>query len=429
MTAAALWLVTPDEEHPIAWHAGRAVARSEFVHSAAALAARLPDTRYALNVCRNRYAFVLGFAAACLRGQINLLPWSDAPAVLERSAHDYPDHHVLDDRCLELAAPRDAQVPDTETSWPCIAVDQRVAIVFTSGTTGSPQSHPKTWAALCATGRAVADALPAGLNIVATVPAQHMYGLETTIALPCASNCAVHDGRPFFPLDVQAALASIPAPRALVTTPAHLRVFVDSQVELPALELILSATAPLAAELASRAEALWQTVVHEIYGNTEAGVIAARRTVDGEEWQVIAGVELQQVGDGVRCVAPYLADSVLLQDSIRMKDARRFVLLGRSTDLIKVAGKRISLRELTQQLLDVPGVRDCVVFQPDPEARPAALVVASGLAARDIGAALARRVDASFVPRPLVIVDALPRNAVGKIEQAALLSAIRAHRE
>ena len=97
--------------------------------------------------------------------------------------------------------------------------------------------------------------------------------------------------------------------------------------------------------------------------------------------------------------------------------------------MVKIAGKRASLEALNRQLLGVRGVRDGVFFLPEARgartARLAALVVAPGCAARDILAALRGRIDAVFLPRPLLIVDALPRNATGKLTREALLALAR----
>lgn len=414
----------------IAWCGGKPVSRGELLRDAHELAKQLPDAQYVLNLCRDRYSFLTGFAAACLRGKISLLPSSDAPATIVQISHAYSDHHVLDDLHVNRArVVSHAGQPQPSSSWPSIEGDRCVAIVFTSGTTGAPQPHPKTWRELCATGRAVADQFAPRLNLVATVPAQHMYGLEATIALTCASGCSFHDGRPFFPQDIRAALASIPAPRALVTTPAHLRVCLESEVRFEPLEMILCATAPLESRLAAEAEAMWNTALHEIYGSTEAGVMATRRTTAGEEWNLLPGASLRTVGDSYVYSAPQLATPVELHDLIEPTGRNQFVLRGRSADLIKVAGKRASLTDITARLRKIPGVEDCVVFQPDPQGRPAALVVAAGLESRAIAAALAGVLEPSFVPRPLVVVQQLPRNAVGKFDRAALLAAIRSHDE
>ena len=60
--------------------------------------------------------------------------------------------------------------------------------------------------------------------------------------------------------------------------------------------------------------------------------------------------------------------------------------------------------------------------------RVAALVVAPGLSAQEVRQRLAPSVDPAFLPRPLLVVAALPRNDVGKLPREALLQAIKGHR-
>ena len=71
--------------------------------------------------------------------------------------------------------------------------------------------------------------------------------------------------------DVAQALHELPAPRVLVTTPVHLRALIESATVLPALQFVLSATAPLTEQLAGACESAWGAPVLEIYGSTETG--------------------------------------------------------------------------------------------------------------------------------------------------------------
>src|SRR5678809_572634 len=107
----------------------------------------------------------------------------------------------------------------------------------------------------------------------------------------------------------------------------------------------------------------------------------------------------------------------VLADVLEVVDAETFHLLGRSNDLINVAGKRSSIGHLDFHLNSIEGVRDGAFWMP-PESegdaagvvRLVAFVVAPGVAREPIVAA--------FLPRRIVHVDALPREATGKLTRA-----------
>jgi hypothetical protein len=107
-------------------------------------------------------------------------------------------------------------------------------------------------------------------------------------------------------------------------------------------------------------------------------------------------------------------------------DAQTFALHGRSEDMINVAGKRTSLAHLNHTLACVDGVLDCAFLMPeeaDPGivTRPMAFAVAPGRTREQLLAALRKQLDPVFLPRPLQLVEALPRNATGKLTREALL--------
>ncbi len=112
--------------------------------------------------------------------------------------------------------------------------------------------------------------------------------------LALQGGCPFWSGKPFYPQDICAALEAVPGPRLLVSTPFHLATLLDAEVPLPAVDLLLSATAPLSSALAARAEASCQAPLLEIYGSTESGQLASRRTTAGPAWELLSGVELEQ---------------------------------------------------------------------------------------------------------------------------------------
>jgi acyl-coenzyme A synthetase/AMP-(fatty) acid ligase len=429
-------LIEPDRSRrTLAWRGAHGVSQQQFLHDVRVLAARLPQASHALNLCEDRYRFMTAFAAVCLRGQTNLLPPGPAAGMIGEIAGAYPGCYALIDSAppelaLPLIAVQDTDGEASAQAVPVLRADHVAALVFTSGSTGAPQAHAKTWSSLVQIARYTAQHClgdsDSGASIVATVPSQHMYGLETTVMMALAGGCAAHAGRAFFPADLREALWQVPAPRVLVTTPVHLRACLASAHPFPPLLRIICATAPLEPELAAAAEAALGAPVVEIYGCTEAGSMATRRTVRTPLWQFFPGMRLNRRNGMDFVHGRHLSAPVTLPDVVVDLGRGRFRLCGRSADMLKVAGKRASLHELTTRLQRIPGVRDAVVFVPEPfagdAARPAALVVAPDLSESQILGALALTVDPVFLPRPLIRVPQLPRNAVGKLPRAALLA-------
>jgi len=423
-------------DRTIVFDGNRQVTLGRFLAQVRGLAAVLPAGRHAINLCEDRYRFLVAFCAVAVRGQTTLLPPSRAPAVIADELRRHADSYCIGDALLADPPPHFWRLPDVlpEQAGKPLSIDDNalVAIGFTSGSTGEPRPNPKTWRSFrTSTAQnlaALADLWPAATppQVVATVPPQHMYGMEMSVLLPLLGEVAVHAARPFFPEDIASALRAADAPRLLVTTPVHLRALVESSVELPTMAGIVSATAPLPATLAAAAEARFGCEVREVFGSTETCVIAHRRTAHETWWTPMPGVSMQPQPDGSLVHARHLAVPMPLADIVELDDAGRFRLCGRQADLLEIAGKRASLGDLTRTLTAIPGVRDGVVFQLDAcvagVARIAALVVAPHLDEAAILQALRCSIDPVFLPRKLRRVDALPRNETGKLPRAALLA-------
>jgi acyl-coenzyme A synthetase/AMP-(fatty) acid ligase len=431
---------TPDR--PVLWSHGKSVSVGELMQQVAAVARALPEGRHLINLCEHRDLFLIACCAALVRGHTNLLPSSRAEGVVEEVAAANPGSYRCDDAFVSKALKKvraqksreqDVAYRNFELPGNHVAVK-----AFTSGSTGVPQGHTKLWRSFSRSSalnamrmREVLEPLHGSARpwIVATVPPQHMYGLETSVLLALLSDMAVHAGRPLFPADIAAALAEVPEPRVLVTTPVHMRAIAGSGQSFPRTALVVSATAPLDAALSREIEKQLGTTVLEMFGSTETCVIATRRPSSEEAWHVYPEVILEPDAEGVAVNAPWFASPMRLQDLIERRPGNRFVIRGRNADMVEVAGKRASLADLTRRLLAIPGVKDAVVFQPDAAAagvvrRVAALVVAPDLTVEAITEQLAHNVDAAFIPRPLVRVTALPRNEVGKLPRDQLLAAL-----
>lgn len=417
-----------------AWQDGKAVTAQRFLTDVISLAERLPAHSYVLNLCGDRYRFMVGFAAAMLRGQISLLPPSHTSDLIERLARQYVGLYCLNDGAHSPGSLQTIPYPDLSdvnllpAPMPEISSTQVAAIVFTSGSTGNPMPNEKTWGAVSLSVTAEASRLGilnrGDLTLLGTVPPQHMYGFESTALIAMQGGVILHAAKPFFPADISAALQQIPGPRALITTPVHLRALINSDTDLPKLELIVCATAPLSRELALLAVARFGAPLHEIYGFTEAGQIASRVTAETDEWRTFDGLSLRQKDDVTYVSGGHVVGELPLTDLVELHSTTTFLLHGRTADLINIAGKRTSLSSLNHHLNAIEGVQDGVFLMPDEKegdtTRLTAFVVAPELDTRDILKELRQRVDPVFLPRPILKVDALPRNSTGKLPRSSL---------
>jgi acyl-CoA synthetase (AMP-forming)/AMP-acid ligase II len=276
---------TPQD--PFLLRAGGAVTAAEFFAQAHALADALPGGAHVINLCETRHGFLLGYAAALMRGQISLLPPGRGRGDWEPLLRQFPGATVLSDEFLEAERFFDLSpfLADREVDslrMPQIDGAQCAAILFTSGSTGQPAAHPKSWEQLWRGAAHLSAALHWGERsscaVVGGVSPQHMFGLEATVMLPWYGGVPVHAQKPLLAADIEIALRQCARPCWWMTTAVQLRAPLKAATALEGLDGILASTMNVPAALAAAAEAAWKVPVMEIYGSTETGALAIRRT-------------------------------------------------------------------------------------------------------------------------------------------------------
>ena len=444
MTTLTTPLTTRELDEPFAMRAQigahsespyQTVRVRDFLRHVVNVAEQLPPARHVLNLCGNRYSFCVAFCAALLRRQCNLLANNRAEKTARELLEQYPDAYLLHDG-LDMDIKGAVDIHDVDFDGqahdgavPEIPMAHIAAIAFTSGSTGKPTANIKTWRTFVESSAINAHHMLGSperpLHTVATVPAQHMWGLETSVLLPLFAPLCILDTHPLFPQDIARQLGFVPSPRLLISTPIHLRALLGSGLQFAPVARVLCATAPLSTELATKSEALLGAELVEVYGCSEVGSMASRHSAHETGWSLFKGLSFIRGTEGLSVTAPYLPGAVSLQDHLHFDDTGRFELRGRSDDVINIGGKRGSLLEMNQILLAVEGVMDGVVFIPEAEpgqlSRPAALVVLDSRASKnEVLAEFRARLDPVFVPRPLIAVEALPREGNGKLNKARL---------
>lgn len=337
--------------------------------------------------------------------------------------------------------------------------DDLAAIVYTSGTTGRSKgamlSHGNLFAN-ASTLRRIWGWQP-GDVLLHALPIYHVHGLFVAL------HCAMLEPSPVLLLprfDVDAVLVALPEASVLMGVPTfYVRLLGDPRFDSACcahMRLFISGSAPLLPETFAAFEARTGMRILERYGMTEAGMITSN-PLDGERIAGTVGHPLPDVevrlrapdgghvdpgGVGVLEIrgpnvfqgywrqpertAETFRDGWFITGDLAREDADgRISIVGRHKDLIISGGLNIYPREVEFEIDQLPGIQESAVIgvpHPDFGESVVALVVARedwpGEAA--VIAELRQRLAAFKVPRKVHRVDALPRNAMGKVQKAML---------
>jgi acyl-coenzyme A synthetase/AMP-(fatty) acid ligase len=342
--------------------------------------------------------FLGGFPAA-------LTPWTDAPD-----------------------APGAAALP-----LPTVPV-----VIFTSGSTGEPVAVEKVRSDLEQELQSLEAAFGSGLGparILSTVSHQHIYGLLFRCLWPLCAGRVFSDRMIRFPEELEAETAQ-GGELALVASPAFLKRLPEA-LKAGTLAGVFSSGGPLSWDAAQASTRLLGVTPTEVYGSSETGGIAWRRsTRPDQRWTVFPGVQLA-AGEGQSLVllrSPHSAAAASWPLADRGEiDAGGFRLLGRSDRIVKLEEKRVSLTAMEALLAAHPAVAEArvVAFSGERETLGAVLRLAQGpipgrgTAERNaligtLRSHLLAGFERAVLPRRWRLVEALPLNDAGKTTEAAL---------
>jgi long-chain acyl-CoA synthetase len=221
---------------------------------------------------------------------------------------------------------------------------------------------------------------------------------------------------------------------------------IDDPPKLPNLRLCISAGAPLPIAVAQKFREKFNLSIHSFYGASECGGICydreAANEIDGFVGQPMKGIGLEMLDPGgaatqvrVRSAAAgdgyfpdadedKLGEGCFLPDDLLEKTPAGFRLVGRVSDVINVAGRKVNPAAVEAQLLRFTGVRQAVVFGRDSMQRTAevaACVVAEpNVAETDLLKFCRETLSAWQAPKRIFFVDEIPVNERGKISRRDL---------
>ncbi|MBW8783202.1 MAG: AMP-binding protein [Novosphingobium sp.] len=339
--------------------------------------------------------------------------------------------------------------------------DELAAILYTSGTTGRSKGAMLSHANLLSNALTLKDLWRWSADdvLIHVLPIYHVHGLFVALhgALLAGASVLFHRG-----FDPEATIADFARATVLMGVPTHYARLLTSAGLIPVdcspMRLFVSGSAPLLAEAHERFFARTGHRILERYGMTETGMITSN-PYDGERIAGTVGYPLPGVEVRIRDAGGSLAGSdepgvlevrgpnvfkgywrnpektaeefrndgfFITGDVATQADDGRVTLVGRAKDLIICGGLNVYPKEIEEAIDPLPGVAEsAVIGVPHADLGEAVVAVVARQAGAqpsepEIVAALADRLARFKQPRRVIVVDELPRNAMGKVQKAAL---------
>ena len=332
---------------------------------------------------------------------------------------------------------------------------------LTSGTTATPRAIRFRSKQLLADCNQICDTMEIAdddLNF-GVIPISHSYGFSNLLTPLIARGVPMVISRDRTP---RAILADLVRSNATVFPgmPVFYQAFCEME-HVPALSklrLCISAGAPLPIAIAKKFQEKFNLAIHSFYGASECGGICYDREAiyqsEGFVGELMKRVNLEMVDPNgsatqvrVRSAAvgdgyfpepdnEKLSDGIFVPDDLLAREGSGFKIVGRISDVINVAGKKVNPAEVEAHLLRFSGVRQAVVFGRPAgpgalrnEEVSACVVTAPNVSETDLLQFCRGALSSWEVPKRIFILDAIPANERGKISRRELSQRFSTSRE
>ena len=310
---------------------------------------------------------------------------------------------------------------------------------YTSGSTGKPKIIEKRFSHLerevqelfSCFGEDISDSL-----FLTSVLHYHVYGFLFYVLLPLAIRCPIFANRINY-LETCAAF-SAQHKITFISSPAFLKRMLKIPLGSSTHWTVFSSAGALDAAGSANCADVFGSEAIEIYGSTETGGIAWRKQKTNPLWRPFPCVSLSAAPDNTfTAQSPYFDGTVTGGDFIACTDEGLFTLLGRVDSTVKIEGRRIDLKDIDAKILALPACADChtIYHKTNHREQTVSFIVLKkgtplySLSLKDEQAAkkeiqqyLSAYFDKTLVPKKIYILEAIPKNAMGKINHAQLES-------
>ena len=435
-----------------AWHAAGGLATAFAARNVA------QGDRVAVQMTKTSESLLIALACFRMGAVLVALNPGATAAELEYLLADAQPTLVIDD------SNRDQLLSEAETATPfepsTIKPHDLAAMVYTSGTTGKPKGAMITHANLTSNALTLAQAwgFTRHDRLLHALPIFHVHGLFVAAHTAIAGGATLVLAPKF---DLNMMIDQLPHATVLMGVPTfYTRLLDDPRFDRDLcanIRLFVSGSAPLLASIHEEFEARTGHVILERYGMTETSMLTSNplrgERKAGTVGPALAGVNVRVVTDADGCplaqgeigaievagpnvfpgywqrpeltASEFRDDGYFRTGDIGVFDADGYLtIVGRAKDLIISGGFNVYPKEIEEAIDAHDNVLESAVIGiPNRDFGEAvvAVVVASGVLDPELLRQQLKTTLASYkVPKRIVIVDALPRNALGKVEKARL---------
>ncbi len=295
--------------------------------------------------------------------------FSDAKAILFDASNKVLFSKLKDLDIKDFSDPAQGQSPFDQEDF--------LMMFFTSGSTGNPVGALKTRENLEEEVKALTKLLGQQFKkVIVTVPFSHIYGTLVGLLYPLMNDIDIVFKEHFLPHDL---LEIIEDDCLIVTTPLYIKALSKiSQTKDLSASVFISSTAPLDQKVAERFISKFNTRLIQLFGSTETGGIAYKKNNDAL-WTPLDSVSISTNDKNELIVKSPFVSCVLYENGLKHLDGKmqtfdyiemqgsQFKLIGRSSKILKVAGKRYSTIQIENSLEEIEGITKALVFvERDP---------------------------------------------------------------
>ena len=381
------------------------------------------QTTCTIGALRNHIGYIHSHSKEINALEIFKAYYSDSKAILFDASNKVLFSKLKDLQLKDFSNPSQSQTFFDQEDF--------LMMFFTSGSTGNPVGALKTKQNLEEEVKALTKLLGQQQfkKVIVTVPFSHIYGTLVGLLYPLMNEIDIVFKEHFLPHDL---LEIIEDDCLIVTTPLYIKALskINQTKDLTS-SVFISSTAPLDQKVAESFIPKFNTNLIQLFGSTETGGIAYKKN-DDALWTPLDNVSITTNDKNELIVKSPFVSSVLYENGLKHLDGEmqtfdyiemqgsQFKLIGRSSKILKVAGKRYSTIQIENSLEEIEGIRKALVFvERDPnslrgELLDITLECDQKFSAKEIRKIIRNSFSNLKFSIKLTLVDTIPTTEVGK---------------